>query len=136
MFFIVVLGAFAAVFEHGAHRGIAVDVRVVALHVGIVGRGERQFVENLHQAGLHLAGAGAFGAVENVAFGDFLKAVAHQRDFHRVLNILHLRRFAGAFFFDDGAGGGGDDGCFPGFGGVAGGIHRFLDGAHDFAVVV
>ena len=78
---IVVLGAFAAVFEHDAHRGVAVDVRIVALHVRGVGGGVGQLVVNLHEPGFHLAGAGAPGAVKNAPaiFDSSYKAIRPSR---------------------------------------------------------
>ena len=49
------LRALAAVLEHRAHRGVAVDVRVFALYVVVLGRFECEIFVYLHKLGIHLA---------------------------------------------------------------------------------
>ena len=83
------LGAFGAVLQHGAHGGVAVDVGILTLDV-VLQRGlEGQILINLHQAGVHFAGAGALIAVQNVLFGGTCMAVFHQNLFHGILDLLH-----------------------------------------------
>ena len=96
VFGIVVLRALAAVFEHRAHRGVAVDVGVVALHVAVAGVGERQLVVDAHERGVHLARLGALGTVKYVLFGNVGIAVFHQDLFDHVLDVFDGRAVAGA----------------------------------------
>ena len=60
------LCALRAVLEHGAHRGIAVDVGVLALDVVLDGGLEGQILVDLHQAGIHLTHARTLVAVQDV----------------------------------------------------------------------
>ena len=63
------LGTLGAVLEHGSHRGITVDIGVLALDV-VLERGlERQILVHLHQTGVHLTHAGALVAVQDVLLG-------------------------------------------------------------------
>ena len=95
------LGALAAVLEHGAHGGVAVDVGVLPLHVGVHRVGEGDVLVGLHQAGVHLPHPAALVAVEDVRLGGLDVAVVHEHLFHQVLDVLHLRR-GGAFHLQDG----------------------------------
>ena len=52
-------GSFGAVFQHGAHGRIAVDVGVVALQVAVFGIAVSDFFISFHQTGIHLPGPGA-----------------------------------------------------------------------------
>ena len=86
------LGALAAVFEHGAHGGVAVDVGVLPLYVGIHRVGEGDVLIGLHQPGVHLPYPAALTAVENVGLGGLDVAVVHQHLLHDVLDVLHIGR--------------------------------------------
>ena len=83
------LGPLGAVFQHGAHGGIAVDVGVFPLDVVFQRGFEGQILIDLHQPGVHLPGAGALVAVEDVLFSGAGMAVFHQHLFHSVLDLLH-----------------------------------------------
>ena len=85
------LGRFGAVLQHGAHSRVGVDVRVLALHVGIGGLGEGDVLQRLDEAGVHVAHAAALGTVEDVGLGGLHVAVVHQHPLHQVLDVLHLR---------------------------------------------
>ena len=81
------LGALGAVLEHGAHRGIAVDVGVLALDI-VLERGlERQVLVHLHQSGVHLTHAGALVAVQDVLLS---RAGMTAFDQHLLYGVLHL----------------------------------------------
>ena len=82
------LGPLRAVFEHGAHGGVAVDVGVFALDVVFGGALKGQVLIDLHQLGVHLPHAGALGAVEDVLLGGAGVAGVDQHLFHHVLNLL------------------------------------------------
>ena len=85
------LGALRAVLEHGAHRGVAVNVRVLALDV-VFERGlEGQVLVHLHQSGVHLAHAGALVAVEDVLFRRAGVAALDQHLLHCILYLLDRR---------------------------------------------
>ena len=83
------LGRLAAVLEHGAHRGVGVDVGVLALHVRIGGFGERDVLERLDEAAVHVAGTAALGAVEDVGLRRLDEALLDKRLLHEVLHALH-----------------------------------------------
>ena len=96
---IIILRAFAAVFEHRAHRGVAVDVGVVALHVAVARVGKSEFVVNTHQRGVHLTRLGALCTVEDVLLGDIGVSVLHQDLFDHILDILDRRAVVRALVF-------------------------------------
>ena len=83
------LGRLGAVLEHGAHGGVGVDVGVLALHVRIGGLGERDVLERLDEAAVHVAGTAALGAVEDVGLGRLHEAGLDERLLHEVLHALH-----------------------------------------------
>ena len=84
---IELLGALGAVLEHGAHRGITVDIGVLALDV-VLERGlERQILVHLHQTGVHLTHAGALVAVQDVLLG---RAGMSAFDQNLLNSVLHL----------------------------------------------
>ena len=82
------LGGFTAVLQHGAHGGIGVDVGVLALHVRIRRLGERDVLEGLDEARVHVTHAVALGAIEDVGLGRLHEARLDERLFHKVLNAL------------------------------------------------
>ena len=84
------LRALAAILQHGAHGGVAVDVGVLALDVAVLGGGEGDVLIDLHEAGVHLSGAAALGAIEDVGLGRLHIAVVHQHPLHDVLDVLHV----------------------------------------------
>ena len=81
--------------QHAAHRGIAVDVGVVALQVAVDGVFLGDLVDGLHERGVRITGGGAVRAVENVGLGSIVEAVLHQLMFNCVLNGLNVRRLGG-----------------------------------------
>ena len=85
------LRALAAVLEHRAHRGIAVNVRVLALDVGIRRVLERDVLQDVHQAGLGLPRAAALRPVENVGLGGLGVALINENLLHHVLHALDRR---------------------------------------------
>ena len=88
---IELLGALTAVFQHGAHGGVAVDVGIFALDIAVDGVGIGDVLIDFHEAGIHFPGAVALVAVENIGFGGLDVAVVHQNPLHQVLDMLHLR---------------------------------------------
>ena len=91
--------AFGAVLQHGAHGGIAIDIGVFALEVGIFGGTESNILINLHQPSVDFAHAAALGAIENIAFGGAHKAVFNEDFFNRVLHLFNCGHFDGFAFF-------------------------------------
>ena len=87
--FIKLLGAFRSVFQHGAHGGIAVDIRVFAFDIRIFRRFKGNILINPHQIRIHFSFAVPFRAVEDIGFGRLHKTVGHQNIFHDILNIFH-----------------------------------------------
>ena len=99
-----ILGALGAVFEHGAHGGISVDVGVFPLQVGVLGVGEGQLLVDVHQVGLGLTDLGVLGPVEDVSLGYLGVTGMDQLLLHQVLHVLHRGQLAGADAADDGRG--------------------------------
>ena len=96
---VVCFGARCADLQHAAHRGVAVDVGVVALDVALAGVHLGDLVDGLHQTGVRLTNTGAVGAVEDVLLGGVVKAQPHQLALNDVLDLLDLRRGIGIFGF-------------------------------------
>ena len=91
--------AFGAILQHGAHGGVAIDIGVFALEVGIFGGTESNILINLHQPSVDFAHAAALGAIENIAFGGAHKAVFDQDFFNRVLHLFNRGHFDGLALF-------------------------------------
>ena len=85
------LDALGAVLEHHAHGAVAVDVGVFALEVAVGGLGKGDVLVDLHQAGLHIAGTGALGTIQNVRFCGAHIAVLDEGALHQILDLLHGR---------------------------------------------
>ena len=92
------LGTFTAVLEHGAHGSVAVDVGVFPLDVAVLGGREGDVLIDLHEAGVHLSGPAALGAVQDVGLGSLDVAVVHEDPFHDVLDVLHVGAGAALYF--------------------------------------
>ena len=132
---VVLLGRRRAVLQHRAHRGVAVDVRVVALEVALLRVAGRDLVEDVHQLRVLLARPGAVGAVEDVALGDVFEAGAHERHFDRVLDLLDRGDLVGILFVEDRVD------VLADFAGLfaaaaARGLHRLGDGVDNLGFVV
>ena len=89
--FAELLGALGAVLEHGAHGGVAVDIGVFALDVVFERGFEGQILVDLHQAGVHLAHAGALVAIEDELLGRAGVSALDEHLFDHVLNLLDRR---------------------------------------------
>ena len=83
-----VLGRFGTVLEHGAHSGVAIDVRVFTLEVGFLGRTESDVAERMHKASIHFAHAGTFGTVQDVALRGIGVATFGKRLFYSILDFF------------------------------------------------
>ena len=84
------LGPLAAVLEHGAHGGVAVDVGVLPLDVAVLGGGEGDVLIDLHQAAVEIPGLAALLAVQDVGLGGLDIAAVHEHPLHDILDVLHL----------------------------------------------
>ena len=83
-----VFRAFRAVFEHRAHRRVGIDVRILALDVGILGALEGQLVVDVHEVAFGLADLRVFRAVEDVRLRRRSEVVLDEHLFHGVLDEL------------------------------------------------
>ena len=132
---VVLLRRGRAVLQHRAHRGVAVDVRVVALEVALLRVARGDLVEDVHELRVLLAGGRAVGAVEDVGLGDVLEAGAHERDLDGVLDLLDVGDLVGVLLVDDRV-----DRIAEALGLlgalVPGRLHRAGDGVHDLGFVV
>ena len=84
-----IFAALGAVFQHRAHRGIGVDIRVLALDIGVRGGREGQFLIYIHQVGLGLTDLRVLGAVKNVRLRYLGVAVLDKLLFDEVLHLLN-----------------------------------------------
>ena len=100
--FIELLGAFTSVLQHGAHRGIAVDVGVLALDVTVAGILESNIFIDLHQPGVHLAHSASVRAVQDVGFSGTYVTGVDQYLFHHVLDALDIGDVLNGFFHSAG----------------------------------
>ena len=91
VFVVKALRALRAVFQHRAHRGIRVDIRVFALQIRVLGRLEGQILINFHELIVHLAQALVLRAVEDVRLRRLGVVRGDQLLLHDVLNLLDRR---------------------------------------------
>ena len=86
----IFLGTFSAKLEHFTHGGVAVDVGIAALDVGIfLGIELRNGVVGLHKLGFCFADTCALGAIFDISLGCALESGFHQDLFDDILNLLH-----------------------------------------------
>ena len=86
-----VLRAFRAVFEHGAHSRIGVDIGVFALYIGILRIHKGQGLEDIHEILLGLTQLAAFGTIEDICLGRFGKIVGYKHFLHNILYLFDRR---------------------------------------------
>ena len=135
VFLVIVLGALRAVLQHGAHGSIAIDIGVIPLAVAIRGVGEGQLVVGAHQVRIHFPGAGALGAIQDIALCDEGIAILHQHLLHHILDIFDTRvsidKFLGQLLLGQLGQALRLPGVFP-----AARFHCLFDGNLDFAPVI
>ena len=85
----VFLGTFCAELEHLAHGGVAVDVCVTTLHIGIFSSvGLRNGAVNLHKFRLGIADAAALSAIFDVGLGGALEGGFHENFLDDILDLF------------------------------------------------
>lgn len=87
---IELLGSLAAVLEHGAHGGIAVNIGVLSLQIALAGVLEGEIAHGPHQPGLALTHAGTLVAVKNICLCSAGVSQLNQRLFHQILHFFHI----------------------------------------------
>ena len=85
-----ILGALGAVFQHGAHGRVAVDIGIFALDVLLDGRGVGQLLVNVHQIRFGITYLGMFGAVKDIGLGRPGIVVLDERILDDILDFLHM----------------------------------------------
>ena len=90
---VVCLCARRADLQHTAHCGVAVDVRIVALHIALTGIHICNFVNGVHQAGFCLSDACALSTVQDILLCGIFKPGVHQLLLGNILNLLNARVF-------------------------------------------
>ena len=83
-----VLCALGTELQHDAHRCVRVDVRVVALEVGVLGRREKDILIRLHQVLLRLAAFRMALAVRDIALRDVVEVILHELLLDHVLDLF------------------------------------------------
>ena len=89
IFVIEGLCTFGAVFQHGAHGGVCVDVGVLPLQVHVCAGPEGQMLVNLHQVGVHFPHLLMLGAIQDVGFGGFGKVKLNELLLNGILHLFH-----------------------------------------------
>ena len=85
------LGALRPILEHGAHRGIAINIGIFAFNV-IFERGlEGQILVHLHQFCVHLTHTRALVAVQDVLLRSACVTAFDQHLLHCILYVLNRR---------------------------------------------
>ena len=88
---IKLLGALRPILEHGAHRGIAINVGIFAFNV-VFERGlERQILIHFHQFCVHLTHTRALVAVQDVLLRSACVTAFDQHLLHCILYVLNRR---------------------------------------------
>ena len=89
VFVVKTLGALGAVFEHGAHGGIRIDVGVFPLQVHVLRRHKGQCRIDLHQLVVHFPELLMFRPVQDVGLGGFGVVRGNELFLHHVLDLFH-----------------------------------------------
>ena len=89
---IKVLRALRTVFQHGAHGGVSVDVRIFTLNIAVRCVFICNVLKRFHQAVVHIAHACAFRTIEDICLCCADIAVFNQNFFNAVLDLFHCRR--------------------------------------------
>ena len=84
------LGTFAAVAQHHAHSGIAVDVGVLALEIVVLGVLEGEVADGGHEPGVHFPDLGPLVAVQDVRLGGAGMAALDKGFFYQILHLFHI----------------------------------------------
>ena len=84
------LGTFAAVTQHHAHSGVAVDVGVLALEIVVLGVLEGEVADGGHEPGVHFPDLGPLVAVQDVRLGGAGMAALDKGFFYQILHLFHI----------------------------------------------
>ena len=87
---IELLGAFAAVAQHHAHSGVAVDVGVLALEIVVLGILESEIADGGHEPGIHFPDLRPLVAVQDVRLGGAGMAALDEGLFYQILHLFHI----------------------------------------------
>ena len=93
------LSAAGAVFKHGTHSGITIDIGVFTLNIAVLGRGESQILIDLHDLCVHLTHSGSVCAVKDVCLCCGCVTLFDEDFFNSILNLFYRRNLIlfGAF---------------------------------------
>ena len=84
-----VFRSLGTIFEHGPHRGVRVDVCILALDVHVARIPERQLLVDVHQVALGLADLCVLRAVQDVRLRGLRVVLRDQHFLHLVLYIFY-----------------------------------------------
>ena len=87
------LRALGAVFEHGAHGSVAVDIGVLTLDIALFGVGICYILKCLHKTGVHIPYSCSFGSVKDIAFRRAHISVGDEHSLDLVLDLFDGRYF-------------------------------------------
>ena len=84
-----ILGAFGAVFQHGTHGCIGINVSVFTLDVCILGRPIGELIVYIHEVGFRLTNLSVGIAVNDVCLGGRGEVILNESALYGILNILN-----------------------------------------------
>ena len=86
-----IIGSLGAVFQHGAHGCVRVDIGVFPLDIRVRRAAKSQLLVNLHQIRLGFAHLRVLSPVEDVGLRRLRETARDQLFLHNILHLLHLR---------------------------------------------
>ena len=96
--FVEMFCPFRAVFQHGTHGCIAVDIGIFTLDITVCCVFVCDILKCFHEAVIHVTDTGTFRAIQDIGFCGLHKAMINEYPFHSVLNLFN-RRGINIFFF-------------------------------------
>ena len=92
----IILGTLGAIFQHGAHGSIRINIGILTLDVRIGSLLEGQLIIDVHQIPLSLAHLGVLRPVKNERLGSAGVIMLNQHLLHSILDKLHCRNLLAA----------------------------------------
>ena len=86
---IELLCALRAVFEHGAHSSVTVDIRILTLDIALLGRLEGKIFIDLHEPCVHFPHSGPVGTIENICLGCLSVSLFNEDLFNDILHLFN-----------------------------------------------
>ena len=86
-----IIGSLGAIFQHGTHGGICINIRILTLDIRICGTGEGKLPVYIHQIRLCLANLGVLCPIKDICLRSLGKSIDNQFLFHKILHLFYVR---------------------------------------------